>query len=252
MPKCNKTKNACKICLRAVSNKTGLQCQGACQTWVHYECINYTPGKIRDIKAGIIKVSCPCPDCKTTLPKEFRTDTPFSCSNSGCPANSPPKCTNFKCPVNIGISPEKIVQGTSGCALDKCGKSCKKHSHPQLPTLPSTPSIPPCAPQHYPLPSSMTSQSDACITYKKCTSGCTTNDDIPGDIGRGPVSMMPSLAELAKMCDTVSKLTSQINDMMSRMRQAVQDGRDITKCSTKGPRSQCTKPCFCPQNPNSK
>ncbi|CAH0597656.1 unnamed protein product [Chrysodeixis includens] len=97
---CNKVKNPCKICLQAVTNKNGLQCQGACKKWAHYKCLNYTPGKISDIKAGLIKVTCPCPDCETTQPKEFLTNPPFTCSNNQCPANSIPKCQSKECPSN--------------------------------------------------------------------------------------------------------------------------------------------------------
>lgn len=99
-PSCNKVKNPCKFCLQQVTNKNGLQCQGACKKWAHYKCLNYTPGKISDIKAGIIKVTCPCPDCETTQPKEFLTNPPFTCSNHQCPANKTPKCDSFECPSN--------------------------------------------------------------------------------------------------------------------------------------------------------
>ncbi|XP_028028066.1 uncharacterized protein LOC114241442 [Bombyx mandarina] len=67
---CNsKVKNPCKICMQTVCNKNGLQCQGVCKRWAHYACLKYTPGKIQDIKAGLIKIICPCPDCASVEPK---------------------------------------------------------------------------------------------------------------------------------------------------------------------------------------
>lgn len=98
MKKCNKVKNPCKICFDTVTKKTGLQCQGACQKWAHFKCLNYTPGKIQDIKAKIIKITCPCPDCDTSQPKEVLTDPPFTCTNSQCPANNLPVCASTECP----------------------------------------------------------------------------------------------------------------------------------------------------------
>lgn len=103
-PSCTKVKNPCKICLQGVTNKNGLQCQGACKKWAHFKCLNYTPGKISDIKAGIIKVTCPCPDCETTQPKEFLTNPPFTCSNHQCPANTIPKCQSNECPSNKQVN----------------------------------------------------------------------------------------------------------------------------------------------------
>lgn len=96
--KCTKVKNPCKICFQPVSKKTGLRCQGACQKWAHYKCLNYTPGKISDIKAGIIVVTCPCPDCDTAEPKEVLKDPPYTCTNTQCPANKLPICESTECP----------------------------------------------------------------------------------------------------------------------------------------------------------
>lgn len=110
MKKCNKTKNPCKICLQTVTNKNGLQCEGACKKWVHFTCLNYTPGKIKDIKAGAIKISCPCPDCKKNNNEnnEVQTSIPYSCTNIQCPANTPPKCENVQCPANESGGPKMI------------------------------------------------------------------------------------------------------------------------------------------------
>ncbi|XP_050357343.1 uncharacterized protein LOC126778039 [Nymphalis io] len=98
--KCTKVKNPCKICFQSVSKKNGLQCQGACQKWAHYKCLNYTPGKIQDIKAGLIEITCPCPDCNTSTPKEKLVNPPFTCTNTKCPANKLPVCTSKDCPSN--------------------------------------------------------------------------------------------------------------------------------------------------------
>lgn len=102
---CKKVKNPCKICLGNVTHKSGIQCEGACKSWVHYKCLNFTPGKISDIKRGLIIVNCPCPDCKTNMPKELVKEEPFSCTNAYCPANMPPKCMNALCPSNAALPP---------------------------------------------------------------------------------------------------------------------------------------------------
>ncbi|XP_069363134.1 uncharacterized protein [Maniola hyperantus] len=95
--KCQKVpKNPCKICLQKVTKKNGLQCKGVCRTWVHFKCLNYSPGKIQDIKAGVIKVMCPCPNCETNDAKEILTNPPLSCTNSGCPVNLPPPCESVE------------------------------------------------------------------------------------------------------------------------------------------------------------
>lgn len=96
--KCTKVKNPCKICFQPVSKKNGLRCQGACQKWAHYKCLNYTPGKIHDIKAGIIVITCPCPDCATSEAKEVLKDPPYTCTNTQCPANKLPICASTECP----------------------------------------------------------------------------------------------------------------------------------------------------------
>ncbi|KOB67549.1 Uncharacterized protein OBRU01_13545 [Operophtera brumata] len=112
--KCKTVKNPCKICFKPVTQKTGLKCNGACQAWIHYSCLHYTPGRLKDIKAGIIKINCPCPDCVTLSPKEYRTDLPKSCPNTDCPVNKFPKCENKGCPSN------------SDSAVDDCDKQKKE------------------------------------------------------------------------------------------------------------------------------
>ncbi|CAH0401687.1 unnamed protein product [Chilo suppressalis] len=265
MAKCNKVKNPCKICLGPVTQKNGLQCQGACESWVHYACLNYTPGRIKDIKAGIIKVTCPCPDCGTSMPKEYRTDEPFSCTNMQCPANKPPQCGNVKCPRNAGT--EKMTQSGFGppCPLGACGNDCKQHSSPMLPN----PSNRPCNPNVIP-PMPMMSSSDACIDFNKCPSGCSasnvsgdTRRNIPniGNIGiipnqGSPVGNMPSLTAMEQMCNTIGLLSHQINDMMVKMRDATSGScpAKADACPTKGHKSKkvCPKPCYCPGNPAKK
>lgn len=79
--KCKSVKNPCKICYQTVKPKNGLQCLGACEAWVHYQCLNYTPGKIYDIKKGLIEITCPCPDCEDGKSKELRTDALYSVEN---------------------------------------------------------------------------------------------------------------------------------------------------------------------------
>ncbi|CAH0697054.1 unnamed protein product [Spodoptera exigua] len=252
MSKCNKVKNPCKICLGPVTNKNGLQCHGACQSWAHYNCLNYTPGKIKDIKAGIIKVTCPCPDCRTSMPKEYRTDTPYSCNNSQCPANRPPKCDNTQCPIN---SDQKCGRPKApSCALGTCGTDCKQYSSShQMDGCPPPPLPPPC--NRYGTVSPITS-SDACLT-DRCPSGCSSQNDVHGDAGMFQMSgSTPSFHVVEQMCNTVGQLTNQINELMMQMKEAVNCNRGgccppppKATCQQKGPKSLCPKPCFCPGNP---
>lgn len=258
--KCNKVKNACKICLGAVTQKTGLQCQGACQCWVHYACLNYTPGKIKDIKAGIIRVTCPCPDCKTSQPKEFRTDTPYSCNNAMCPANVPPKCENQKCPINDPkINSKAPGTGVPPCALGKCGKSdCKQYSTPRSADGAAPLSAPkPCKPD----------PCDANPILPKCPSGCS--NDMAGDFGMFQSRMagggvgrggndLTTMRVVEQMCNTVGELTNQIQQLMMQMKQTANDMSGAGPphqappqiCPTpQGSKAVCPKPCFCPGNP---
>ncbi|KAL0811487.1 hypothetical protein ABMA28_009881 [Loxostege sticticalis] len=162
MKSCTRVKNACKICLQSVTNKTGVQCQGACKKWAHFTCLQYTPGKIADIKAGLITITCPCPNCNTQEPKEYLTDPPFTCNNQECPANKVPKCEKDDCPLNKpvsrGVSPAQIgpppcgpacataasrtTPPTSSPEMVRVASQPKKPSPPKVP-LPE-PSLPPC------------------------------------------------------------------------------------------------------------
>ncbi|XP_068625444.1 uncharacterized protein [Battus philenor] len=252
MSKCSKVKNPCKICLGPVSVKNGLQCKGACKTWMHYECLNYTPGKIKDIKTGIIKVTCPCPDCKTIEPKEYRTDTPFSCTNLKCPANRPAKCDNKECPSNK--SPDKINQTSanliSSCPLQKCGIECKRNSFPQLPSAP--PSVAKACPPR------------TSVSRGSCGPSPSSVDDPSGDALKNPRADLSSLGTLQQMCRTVGQLANQINHLMNKMKQVVSDPDGLTlkkekkPCATATPtpttqnKPNCPKPCHCPGNPNRK
>ncbi|KAI5645566.1 hypothetical protein NE865_02233 [Phthorimaea operculella] len=140
---CLKAKDPCKICLQPVTPKNGLRCQGACKSLVHFKCLNYTPGRINDIKAGLITVTCPCPDCKTALPKEYYPQEPFSCNNSSCPANNPPSCENFDCIANEAsrrVPPHCPPPGS----LRKCDVDiCQEYSSASV-AAPSEPSLDPC------------------------------------------------------------------------------------------------------------
>lgn len=119
MPKCL-VKNPCKVCLKTVNHKTGLQCNGSCHLWLHYACLNYTPGKIKDIKAGIIKINCPCLNCTPTFSNEYRTDLPLSCTDIDCPANQR-TCENKACPSKLDT--QKI-----GINLTQRGVQCDSQS----------------------------------------------------------------------------------------------------------------------------
>lgn len=229
------------MCLQPVTQKTGLQCEGACLSWVHYSCLNYTPGRIKDIRAGVIKVTCPCPDCNTQFPKEYRTDEPFRCSNEQCPANRPPKCENLACPSNIEPPSYNIP-------FKECGASCKKHGVTQTKLQ-----LPP------------TSNKSSSSGF--CDSACPSSGDVPGNMqsggGGGGGAAFPCMQAVEQMCNTVGQLTTQINDLMCKVKQAMhqqmgpEEGggccpKNKTSCSQKGPKSKCPAPCYCPGNPKGK
>lgn len=227
--KCNKVKNPCKICLESVSNKNGLQCQGACKKWVHFACLNYTPGKIKDIKQGIIKVTCPCPDCKTTVPKEFRTDEPYSCTNMQCPSNMPRSCTSVGCPSNQKMN--QTSNSRSPSPLMYCEKGACKDSAGNQPTE--------------------SFQGPCPITNPVCpppSCAGTSMDYVGGDMGT--FSSGPSINVVEQICNTVGQLTNQINRLMNEMKNVVNVKSVKRTCDQPGPKSRCPKPCYCPNNPH--
>lgn len=127
MSKCKKARNPCKICLQSVTPKSGIQCQGACEAWAHFACLNYTPGRVNDILKNQITVTCPCPDCKTSVPKEFQTNTPYTCNNIACPANHPPACDGADCQANAASKGKPIPVAPPG-TLTQCGAECQEYS----------------------------------------------------------------------------------------------------------------------------
>lgn len=244
---CKKIKNPCKLCLGPVTRKNGLQCQGFCQCWIHYACLNYTPGKIKDIKAGIIHVNCPCPDCNSSQPKEFRSDEPFSCTNMKCPANTVPKCDNTECPINKSQDQKYGIVGNvkntaagSGCPLDKCSKECKEYktaSNQLAKGKCGNSSGPPCKETcATSKPGTLSPPKIPAPTVPFCPSGCSLP---PGDLEQ-PSGPTPGLEE---MCNTVGQLTNQIKDLMQQMKYVVQgkNGGSSNK--------QSAKSCHCPDNP---
>lgn len=273
MPKesrpCRKVKCPCKICMGPVTTKTGIQCNGACQSWMHYECTNYTPGKIRDIKAGLIKIICPCPDCKTRMPREYRTQKmQASCANRDCPANRPPKCDNNQCPINILRGCQDTISQVPSCVWPgtKCGADCKKY--PPCADWPGEKCGKVCRKHVCPPNKNLPEQKVSCITPTQ--SSCSSPSPCPpkspcgspkrpspcpsnvGDCGKVPLNTVE------QMCDTVGQLTRQINELMCRMREVSmpRSGSGCfphprqASCLRQGPKSRCPKPCYCPDNPN--
>lgn len=265
MAKCTKVKNPCKICLAPVKQKTGLQCQGACESWVHYTCLNYTPGKIKDIQNGVITVTCPCPDCKTTVPKEILRDPPFSCNNVMCPANNPPSCDEASCQANEITASRPPPVPPPGTLID-CGDECVNYLQSVFNSKPDDPCM-----QGFSVSATNSETTTAGKGDKKkgyhspyapvpCCGGaggggggCTGGG---GGGGSGGGAVMPSISTVQHMCQTVGELTNQINELMMQMRQTGMAGEgrnsrssDRQKCTQSGPKEMCPKPCYCPGNP---
>lgn len=131
--KCGKfCKSPCKICYTPVTKQNGLQCQGACRAWVHFKCLNYTPGKIEDIRAGLIKVMCPCPNCETEEPKEVLINPPVSCTNSLCLVNLPLSSEAGSPTKNYPIpSFDYDSDSCPDCILPKYSPAAKRPSTPK-------------------------------------------------------------------------------------------------------------------------
>ncbi|XP_061723644.1 uncharacterized protein LOC133529854 [Cydia pomonella] len=278
---CKRPKNPCMVCRRTVTAKTGLQCQGSCKSWIHFTCCSYTPGKIKDIKAKIIKVRCPCPDCSTQGPKEIvMKDSSFTCINKTCPINMPPACKQDPdCPLN------KMVQQPSPCTMSckewpgvPCsGKSCsentqeeccpERRAHPiphQQPTCPPPPPPPaPCIPAPTPCPLPQSGPPKSCSparTFplpKPCSKPCSPLPRSPTPITPPHLSnspsparrmspsstpVMPSISLVENMCETVGLLSDQLNQLMCKM-------TDVLNPSTNS--QQEPTPCRCPKNPGS-
>ncbi|KAL4708564.1 hypothetical protein ACJJTC_014172 [Scirpophaga incertulas] len=96
---CKKVKNPCKMCLETVKKRTGVQCQGPCKIWIHYKCLGYSPEEIQDLKAGIKKVTCPCPICNDLEP-----NLPMKCENTANPRTRySPQTVIHPCEPTSGI-----------------------------------------------------------------------------------------------------------------------------------------------------
>ncbi|XP_063630919.1 keratinocyte proline-rich protein-like [Cydia splendana] len=244
-------KNPCMVCKRQVTAKTGLQCQGSCKSWIHFSCCNYTPGKIKDIKAKVIKVRCPCPDCSTQGPKEvIMKDNNFTCVNKSCPMNMPPSCKKDKL--------NKMNQKPSPCTFSckewpgvACsGKVCSEHTQEEccppplaypIPGPPPTPKCPPqvpapCipAPTYCP-PPTCSPGAEPCPPPKPCP---TMQNRTPPMYSPQPITpprsncpspsparrispaatpVMPSISLVENMCETVGMLSDQLNQLISKM-----------------------------------
>ncbi|KAH9634899.1 hypothetical protein HF086_017198 [Spodoptera exigua] len=250
---CTKIKNPCKFCLQQVTNRNGLQCQGACKKWAHYKCLNYTPGKISDIKAGIIKVTCPCPDCETTQAKEYLVKPPYTCSNTNCPANRGPKCVSEDCPLNPKKKPDTSCANKScskepvNCPAVECPQSTtqvQKRSHPRLlpprpPTPPrsaskKSPSSSPCRSPRLPKPCTESPpasakklpapkpRADRHKVKKKpavLSPSCSRPKCSSSDSNLSRKDQQAMVHAVQEMCNTVGKLSVQLKELMCKMMQ---------------------------------
>ncbi|KAJ2941547.1 hypothetical protein O0L34_g14600 [Tuta absoluta] len=214
---CKGVKDPCKICLQTVTKSNGIRCQGACKSWVHFKCLNYTPGRINDIKKGVITVTCPCPDCKTGKPKEFMSDEQFTCNNTSCPANSPPSCDNFDCRANEEtrrMPPPCPPPGT----LRACYKeTCQENSSKSIPLPPSEP-VDPCFSSYDPNSSN--------ADQRKTNSGASTQKRHPHacspSSGNAPTPPRYNEKDMTReviqqMCKTVGALADQLNYLLDHM-----------------------------------
>ncbi|CAG9569191.1 unnamed protein product [Danaus chrysippus] len=222
--KSNKVKNPCKICCETVSRKNGIQCQGACRKWAHYKCLNYSPGKVQDIKLGIIKVTCPCPDCVIPYPKECIQIPQESCEKIQSPVNKMPRCDSADCPKNvekpIPCYPEPTPKCNSSQSLDLC-----------------EPPPPPCPPPPCPQPKPPTNNS---VTSPKRDTSPPKRPCPPKTALKKRVSpICPTSPDaLTKPCPAASpqKCPSKQNICKPCPKRSI-------SCSDMSQESSCAKPC---------
>ncbi|KOB75598.1 Uncharacterized protein OBRU01_06869 [Operophtera brumata] len=235
-----KVKYPCNICLQPVTKKNGLRCHGDCQSNFHYRCLNYTPGRVSDVKKGLIAVTCPCMDCTSTAKKELRNrkdDSLFCCPNVNCPGNLPPSCTHVRCPNNVSRRPRT---DQSACRLHR-DQSTDNHDNQGAPT-----GLHGC-----------NCKQSSCILKKRHTNNDSSN--IPKSVGTGMESdtestenkentknamvqisnpecqctskkksstcslgKSPSRILMDQMCDILQQLPNQINELMVKMKQMKQ------------------------------
>ncbi|XP_063542053.1 keratinocyte proline-rich protein-like [Cydia strobilella] len=272
-----KVKNACMVCKRTVTAKTGLQCQGSCKSWIHFTCCSYTPGKIKDIKAKVIKVRCPCPDCSNTEgPKEvvMLKDSSFTCVNKTCPINIPPECQDgnlnkmnqqpspctFSCKEWPGV-PCSANTCSVNTQDDCCPEKSRAHPipHQQPPSCPPSPPPAPCIPAPQACP-----QPPPCPPPKPCTPGKTASPAKPCSKTCSPAPttpphasnsssparrmspsstpVMPSISLVENMCETVGLLSNQLNQLMCKM-------TEVLNPSNISQQTDFATPCRCPKNP---
>ncbi|CAK1540971.1 unnamed protein product [Leptosia nina] len=233
MKKSIKVKNPCKICFEAVNKKKGLQCQGACQKWAHYKCLNYSPGKIEDIKAGLVRITCPCPDCVASEAK--CPNRPQTCSSSAGPVKPipfylsqpcrqmPPCQSRIQIPVHISPKCSNVslprTRGSYPQVFTACPPTyCSKQTSPNM-----TPQASQCNLKYPNRRSQSTSamipnmSSSGSGIHLKCVPRRTSSCDSKLSARPNPKELICSLDE---MCKTVGELTIQLRSLMCKMIEA--------------------------------
>ncbi|CAG4973671.1 unnamed protein product [Colias eurytheme] len=226
---CSKVKNPCKICCDTVTKKTGIQCHGACQRWSHYKCLNYPLGKIDEIKAGLIRINCPCPDCNNS-------DTKKNMCKTECPAKrqvpTPPQEREPVKPIPNYPPLEdesRVMRDNVKCPkCQKCTSPDNKDSHATSPNFtPSDSFIKYRQRATYQKKTSaaMKSYSNCVITMSAdsginitCMPSRTASSD--SKLSKGCEVNQKELCEAVEnMCATVGKLTHQLRDLLYKIRE---------------------------------
>lgn len=224
MRKSNRIKNPCRICCQKVTNKTGLQCQGACRKWVHFHCLNYSPGKIQDIKSGILHITCPCPDCKIEI-NEYQFDMSYSGSNTKYPVLTPLECQTSDC-SRLRIKKDQCSGSLSAIRCYNPSyhniKICDKNQREQFYKFKSR------AVQ----PSNIVLK----IPHSSGSQGLIMTDSSYSIIRN---RSEPSFYTIDQMCRTVGQLTAQVRDLMCKMKDVLEENRRL-KCAGRSKRCHCS------------
>ncbi|GBP16960.1 hypothetical protein EVAR_101978_1 [Eumeta japonica] len=205
---CNPMKTKiCKICNKKVSKKKGIKCEGACQRWIHYKCLKGCCCVEDDIKKGLIKIRCPCPECEDNASTE-RAEIP-----PAAPCFSAPALSKFR-----SGSPSTASQSNTSSRnvsdFDECTNNCLGAPIDFKRCLACSPRKPKAA-----------ASPSTCSRSSSKSIGLQTRRPCPTPID----------CEVEQVCRTVSEIANEIDTLMKRLKTVLeqQESCPSQKCHRK-------------------
>ncbi|CAF4838687.1 unnamed protein product [Pieris macdunnoughi] len=238
--KSGRVKNPCKICFETVNKKKGMQCKGACQKWAHYKCLDFSPGKIKDVKDGHVKITCPCPDCDAPDAQKCCAAKKTCTSASGPSAKPIPYPPQYALPYtrdampvshtscgmksddvslrssDITLSPRTTTGSTSPQLFMACPPNKTFRSKQTSPKISPEPSRcgPCCTNKRTHSTSALESSSSDSGINIKCVPRRASSSDSKLPTASNQKELIVSLDE---MCKTVGRLSTQLRELMFKM-----------------------------------